>query len=79
MLFGKLLPREGNFFDLFNAHGEAIVAGSRSFLAMIQNYGDPMLREKYAAEVDAAEHAADKVTACTRPSSRRSTASRSMA
>ena len=22
MLFGKLLPREGNFFELFNQHGE---------------------------------------------------------
>ncbi|MEY4908070.1 MAG: hypothetical protein RL260_1788, partial [Pseudomonadota bacterium] len=63
MLFGKLLPREGNFFELFNTHGEAIVTGARAFLAMVQNYGDTTLREKYAAEVDDAEHAADKVTA----------------
>ena len=63
MLFGKFLPREGNFFELFNAHGEAIVTGARAFLAMVQNYGDVTLREKYAAEVDDAEHAADKVTA----------------
>ncbi len=27
MLFGKLLPREGNFFELFNQHGGFIVAG----------------------------------------------------
>ena len=63
MLFGKLLPREGNFFELFNTHGEAIVTGARAFLAMVQNYGDTALREKHAAEVDDAEHAADKVTA----------------
>ena len=63
MLFGKLLPREGNFFELFNAHGEAIVTGARAFQLMIQNYGDATLREKYAAEVDHAEHAADKITA----------------
>jgi uncharacterized protein len=63
MLFGKLLPREGNFFELFNTHGEAIVTGARAFLAMVQNYGDTALREKYAAAVDDAEHAADKVTA----------------
>ena len=63
MLFGKLLPREGNFFALFNAHAEAIVAGSRAFQSLIQNYGDAILREKYAAEVDGAEHAADKITA----------------
>jgi predicted phosphate transport protein (TIGR00153 family) len=63
MLFGKLLPREGNFFELFNEHGEKIIEGSRAFTAMIQNYGDATLREKHAAEVDAAERHADKVTA----------------
>jgi len=63
MLFGKLLPREGNFFELFNEHGNKIVEGSRAFILMVQNYSDPSLREKYAAEVDAAERQADKVTA----------------
>jgi hypothetical protein len=63
MLFGKFLPREGNFFELFNAHGEAIVEGARAFQSMIQNYGDTLQREKFAAEVDAAEHNADKITA----------------
>ena len=63
MFFGKLLPREGNFFELFNEHGAKITEGARAFMAMIQNYNDPTLREKYAAEVDAAEHHADRVTA----------------
>jgi hypothetical protein len=63
MLFGKLLPREGNFFELFNEHGNQIVVGARAFGAMVQNYADPVLREKYAAEVDVAERHADKVTA----------------
>jgi hypothetical protein len=63
MLFGKLLPREGNFFDLFNEHGTKIAEGSRAFIAMVQNYADLGLRERYAAEVDAAERHADKVTA----------------
>lgn len=63
MLFGKLLPREGNFFELFNEHGAKIVEGSRAFMLMIENYADNALREKYAAEVDAAERQADKVTA----------------
>ncbi|MEO8296205.1 MAG: DUF47 domain-containing protein [Burkholderiales bacterium] len=63
MLFGKLLPREGNFFELFNIHGNEIVKGAQAFQAMIRNYSDITLREKYAAEVDHAEHAADKVTA----------------
>ncbi len=63
MIFSKLLPREGNFFELFNQHGDRIVEGARAFMAMVENYGDLALREKYAAEVDAAERAADKVTA----------------
>ena len=63
MIFGKLMPREGNFFELFNDHGAHIAAGARAFMAMVQNYADPTLREKYAAEVDAAERAADRVTA----------------
>ena len=48
MLFGKLLPREGNFFELFNQHGDHIVEGARAFILLIQNYADPELREKYA-------------------------------
>ena len=63
MLFGKLLPREGNFFELFNQHANYIVEGARAFIAMIENYADLDLREKYANEVVAAERAADKVTA----------------
>lgn len=63
MLFGKLLPREGNFFELFNEHGAFIVAGARAFTLLIQNYADLSLREKYASEVDSAERQADRVTA----------------
>ena len=63
MWFSKLLPREGNFFELFNQHADRTAEGSRAFMAMIQNYNDVPLREKYAAEVDVAERAADKVTA----------------
>jgi uncharacterized protein len=63
MLFGKLLPREGNFFELFNEHGGFILEGARAFQKMIENYNDPALRQQYADEVDKAEHAADRVTA----------------
>src|SRR5260221_432959 len=52
MLFGKLLPREGNFFELFNQHGTHIVEGARAFILLIRNYADPQLRERYASEAD---------------------------
>jgi predicted phosphate transport protein (TIGR00153 family) len=63
MWFSKLLPREGNFFELFNQHADRTAEGARAFMAMIQNYNDIALREKYASEVDVAERAADKMTA----------------
>jgi len=62
MLFGKLLPKEGNFFELFNQHAERIVEAARAFANLVANYSDTHLREKYNREVDNAEHAADRVT-----------------
>jgi predicted phosphate transport protein (TIGR00153 family) len=62
MLFGKLLPREGNFFEMFNQHADRIVEAARAFSLLVANYGDPQLRERYTRDVDTAEHAADRVT-----------------
>lgn len=63
MVFGKLLPREGNFFELFNEHGKHIAEGARAFLGMVQNYGNIGERERYASMVGSSERAADKITA----------------
>jgi uncharacterized protein len=63
MFFGKLLPKDGNFFELFNQHGKYISEGARAFMSMITYYSTPDLREKYASEVGTAERNADKVTA----------------
>ena len=62
MLFSKLLPKEGNFFELFNQHADRIVEGAKAFENLVRHYGDPQLREKYNLEVDNAERAADRVT-----------------
>jgi predicted phosphate transport protein (TIGR00153 family) len=63
MFFGKLLPREGNFFELFNQHAGFIAEGARAFIRLIQHYADPVLREKHAIEVGTAERQADRITA----------------
>ena len=63
MVFGRFLPREGNFFELFNEHGQHIAEGAQAFMAMVQNYGNLELRERYASEVGDAERAADRITA----------------
>jgi uncharacterized protein len=62
MFFGKLLPREDNFFAMFNQHSDRIVEAARAFSLLVANYSDLSLREKYNQEVDKAESAADRVT-----------------
>lgn len=61
-MFAKLLPREGNFFELFNQHADLIVAAAHAFSNLVSHYADPALREKYNQEVDNAERAADRIT-----------------
>jgi predicted phosphate transport protein (TIGR00153 family) len=63
MVFRKLLPREGNFFELFNQHGQYIAEGGKAFMTLVQNYADLDKRERHAREVGDAERAADRVTA----------------
>ena len=58
-MLGRLMPREGKFFDLFNAHAERIVEGSRELAAMIGTFTE---LEAHAQRIDAAERAADKIT-----------------
>ena len=58
-MLGRLMPREGKFFDLFNAHAERIVEGSRELAAMIGNFSE---LEAHAQRIDTAERAADKIT-----------------
>ena len=58
-MLGRLMPREGKFFDLFNAHGERIVEGSKELAAMIGTFSE---LEAHARRIDDAERAADKIT-----------------
>ena len=58
-MFGRLMPREGNFFELFNAHADKIAEGSRELAAMMTNFSELELR---AQHIDGYERAADKIT-----------------
>jgi len=62
MFFGKLLPRDGNFFEMFNQHADRMVEAARAFSQLVANYNDVHLREKFNQDVDNAERAADRVT-----------------
>jgi len=59
-MFGRLLPKEGRFFDLFNAHAVQVVRAAHELKQLMENYGD---REQHARLIDDAEHAADRITA----------------
>jgi predicted phosphate transport protein (TIGR00153 family) len=58
-MLGRLMPREGKFFALFNAHAARIVEGSRELAAMIGTFED---LEAHAQRIDTTERAADKIT-----------------
>jgi predicted phosphate transport protein (TIGR00153 family) len=58
-MFGRLMPREGRFFELFAAHAERIVEGGRELAAMLREWRD---LETHAQRIDGAERAADKIT-----------------
>lgn len=61
-MFGRLLPQEGRFFELFIAHAEQVVRAARALAALMMNFAE---RDQFAREIDEAEHAADRITAET--------------
>ncbi len=58
-MFSRLMPREGRFFDLFNAHAAQIVEGGRALAQLFANFEAAAV---HAGHIDAAEHSADKIT-----------------
>jgi uncharacterized protein Yka (UPF0111/DUF47 family) len=46
MLFGKLLPKEGNFFEMFNQHADRIVEAAHAFSNWWPTTATRMLREQ---------------------------------
>ena len=61
-MFGRLLPQEGRFFELFNAHADQCVRAAHEMAALMKDFAN---RDKYAQAIDEAEHAADRITADT--------------
>jgi predicted phosphate transport protein (TIGR00153 family) len=57
-MFGRFLPQEGKFFDLFNQHAEELVHGSRELVAMMSGVEDLQRR---AYNIETIEKNADKI------------------
>jgi uncharacterized protein len=58
-MFGRLMPHEGRFFELFNEHAELIVQGSRELVALMAN-GDDIQNRAY--RIESIEKMADRAT-----------------
>ena len=61
-MFGRLMPQEGRFFELFNEHAEQVVLGSRELAALMAS-GDDL--ERRAHNVESIEKRADRITRST--------------
>jgi predicted phosphate transport protein (TIGR00153 family) len=62
-MFSKLMPQEGKFFDLFNAHAELVVQGAHQLAVLVANLGDGAgTVSSHAQAIDEIEKKADKVT-----------------
>jgi uncharacterized protein len=61
-MFGRLMPREGNFFALFDNHADRIAEGSRELAQLMANFSEPLVRQKHLESIDAIEKSADKIT-----------------
>ncbi len=61
-LLSVLMPRERQFFTLFNSHASLVVQGAAALVEMLTNYSDAGRRDAYVAKIQGIENAADKVT-----------------
>jgi len=62
-MFSRLMPQEGKFFDLFNAHAELIVLGARELAALVGELSDDVdSLASHAQAIDDYETRADKIT-----------------
>ena len=58
----RLMPREGRFFSLFDAHAKLVVDGALALADVLRNYDVQKDREAGIKIIEDAEHAADRIT-----------------
>ncbi len=61
-MFGRLMPTEGKFFDLFNQHAALCVKGAQEMVGLMTNFDD---LENRTHAVESIEKQADKITYAT--------------
>ncbi len=58
-MFGRLMPQEGKFFDLFNQHAALCVKGAQEMVGLMTDFDDLEIRTH---AVESIEKQADKIT-----------------
>jgi predicted phosphate transport protein (TIGR00153 family) len=58
-MFGRLMPQEGKFFELFIQHGELCVKGAKEMVALMTNFDD---LDNRVHAIEGIEKQADKIT-----------------
>ncbi|MDH4260176.1 MAG: DUF47 family protein [Gammaproteobacteria bacterium] len=61
-LLSILMPRERQFFTLFNSHASLVVQGAATLVEMLADYSANNRRDAYIAKIQGFETAADDVT-----------------
>ena len=61
-LLSTLMPREGQFFTLFNDHAALVVQGGRELFELLQEYDNVPGRGARISRIEEIEHKADRVT-----------------
>jgi predicted phosphate transport protein (TIGR00153 family) len=62
-MFSKLMPKEGKFFELFDAHAEMISQGGRELVALVADLPNgPETLQVHWKKIDEFEQRADKYT-----------------
>jgi uncharacterized protein len=62
-LFSRFMPKEGKFFDLFNAHAELVVQGGRQLALLVGELDQgPENLARHTQAIDEVERRADKIT-----------------
>ena len=57
-MFGRLMPKEGRFFDLFNQHASHIIDGTRELIALMENVSDG---QKRIYNIESCEKRGDRI------------------
>ena len=57
-MFGRLMPKEGRFFDLFNQHATHIIEGTRELIALMESVTDG---QKHIYNIESCEKRGDRI------------------